>query len=96
MIQRYLLKEMENIFSDESRFNAYLQVEIAVLEAWSKIGVIPNQDVQKVKEHAKVDVNRINEIELITRHDVVAFTRQISETLGEEKRWESPSAATLA
>ena len=85
MIQRYLLKEMENIFSDESRFNAYLQVEIAVLEAWSKIGVIPNQDVQKVKEHAKVDVNRINEIELITRHDVVAFTRQISETLGEEK-----------
>ena len=87
MIQRYLLKEMENIFSDESRFNAYLQVEIAVLEAWSKIGVIPNQDVQKVKEHAKVDVKRINEIELITRHDVVAFTRQISETLGEEKRW---------
>ena len=71
MIQRYLLKEMENIFSDESRFNAYLQVEIAVLEAWSKIGVIPNQDVQKVKEHAKVDVKRINEIELITRHDVV-------------------------
>ena len=55
MIQRYLLKEMENIFSDESRFNAYLQVEIAVLEAWSKIGVIPNQDVhlplQRHKNH---------------------------------------------
>lgn len=87
MIDRYLLPEFEGLFSDESRFNTYLEVEEASLEAWSEIGVIPKEDVALIEKKAKVDVNRISELEAITKHDVVAFTRQISECLGEEKRW---------
>ena len=87
MIDRYLPKKMSSLFSDESRFNAYLQVEIAASEAYSRLGVVPKEDLEKIKKNAHVDVARIKEIEAITKHDVVAFTRQISETLGEEKRW---------
>lgn len=87
MIDRYLPKKMSSLFSDESRFNAYLQVEIAASEAYSLLGVVPKEDLEKIKKNAHVDVARIKEIEAITKHDVVAFTRQISETLGEEKRW---------
>lgn len=87
MIDRYVSKEMTNLFSDESRFNAYLKVEIAATHAFSKMGIVPQDDYIKIKEKAHVDVKRIKEIEEITKHDVVAFTRQISETLGEEKKW---------
>ena len=87
MIDRYLPKKMSSLFTDESRFNAYLQVEIAASEAYSRLGVVPKEDLEKIKKNAHVDVARIKEIEAITKHDVVAFTRQISETLGEEKRW---------
>ena len=87
MIDRYVSKEMTNLFSDESRFNAYLKVEIAATHAFSKMGIVPKDDYIKIKEKAHVDVKRIKEIEEITKHDVVAFTRQISETLGEEKKW---------
>ncbi len=87
MIDRYITKDMEGIFTDSSRFKTYLKVEIASLEAWSEKGVVPKEDVQKIKDKARVDVKRIKEIELVTKHDVVAFTRQISETLGDEKRW---------
>jgi adenylosuccinate lyase len=87
MIERYTPKAFATLFSDEARFNAYLQVEIAALEAWAKIGVVPEADLKKIQAHAHVDVKRIAELELVTRHDVVAFTRQIGETLGEEKKW---------
>lgn len=87
MINRYITKEMTNLFSDESRFNSYLKVEIAATHAFCKMGVVPTEDYLKIKENAHVDVKRIKEIEEITKHDVVAFTRQISETLGEEKKW---------
>ncbi len=87
MIDRYTPKEMEGVFSDESRFKAYLAIEIAVMEAQSELGIIPKEDVIKVKEKAAVDLSRIQELERITKHDVVAFTRSIDEKLGEEKRF---------
>lgn len=87
MIERYCSKQIEDIFSDQSRFEAYLNVEIKALEGWSKIGKVPASDVEKIKEKAKVDVKEIQRLEAITKHDVVAFTRQIDENLGEEKRW---------
>lgn len=87
MIPRYTLKDMETIFTDESRFQAYLDVEIAACKAYNKIGFIPDDDLLKIVKNAKVDVKRIQEIESTTKHDVVAFTRQISETLGPEKRF---------
>lgn len=87
MIERYTPSCLKNLFSDESRFNTYLEIEIACCEANCKLGIVPISDLELIKKNAKVDVKRIKEIEELTKHDVVAFTRQISETLGEERRW---------
>ncbi|MEE3464687.1 MAG: lyase family protein, partial [Candidatus Enteromonas sp.] len=87
MIDRYTNKALEGLFSDESRFQAYWEIELAVLEAYVSLGIVPAKDYELIKSKAKVDVKRIKEIEEITRHDVVAFTRQVGEGLGEEKRW---------
>jgi adenylosuccinate lyase len=78
---------MGNIWTEKNRFNAWLEVEILACEAWSELGVIPKEDVKLLRENATFDVDRINEIEKDTRHDVVAFTRAVSETLGEERKW---------
>ncbi|RSL31738.1 adenylosuccinate lyase [Salibacterium salarium] len=87
MIERYTRPEMGSIWTEKNRFNAWLEVEISACEAWAEYGDIPKEDVQKIRENAGFDVDRINEIEGETRHDVVAFTRAVSETLGEEKKW---------
>lgn len=87
MIDRYTRPEMGAIWTDENRFKAWLEVEILACEAWSKLGDIPKEDVQKIREKASFNITRIKEIEEETRHDVVAFTRAVSETLGEERKW---------
>lgn len=87
MIERYAPKKIETLFTDESRFDAYLEIEIAVVEGWNKLGLVPDSDFKAIQEKAKTNVTRIKELEQITKHDVVAFTRQISETLGEERKW---------
>ncbi|PMC17712.1 adenylosuccinate lyase [Staphylococcus pettenkoferi] len=87
MIERYSREEMSRIWTDQNRYEAWLEVEILACEAWSKLGYIPKEDVEKIRQNAKVDVDRAKEIEEQTRHDVVAFTRQVSETLGEERKW---------
>ena len=87
MIERYTRPEMEAIWTDENRYNAWLEVEILADEAWAELGVIPKEDAQKIREKASFDVERILEIEQETRHDVVAFTRAVSESLGEERKW---------
>ena len=87
MIERYSRKVMRDVWTEENKFNAYLQVEILSCEAWSKLGVIPAEDVEKIRAKARFDVPRIQEIEEQTRHDVVAFTRAVSESLGEERKW---------
>jgi len=87
MIDRYTRPEMGKIWTEENRFQAWLEVEILACEAWVKLGEIPAEDVKKIRENASFDINRIQEIEQDTRHDVVAFTRAVSETLGEERKW---------
>lgn len=87
MIDRYARKQMQEVWSEKAKYDAWLKVEILIDEAWSKLGHIPEEDVKKIKENAKFDVDRIAEIENETRHDVVAFTRCVSESLGEEKKW---------
>ena len=87
MIERYSRQEMANIWSEENKYRAWLEVEILATEAWSQLGVIPQDDVRLIRENAKFDISRILEIEKETRHDVVAFTRSVSESLGEEKKW---------
>lgn len=87
MIERYSLPGMRSIWTEQNKFNAYLKVEILAAEAWSRLRVIPEEDVKKLWEKATFDIDRIYEIEKETRHDVVAFTRAVSESLGEEKKW---------
>ncbi len=87
MIDRYSRKVMRDVWTEENKFSAYLEVEILSCEAWSKLGVIPASDVDKIRANARFDVSRIREIEEQTRHDVVAFTRAVSESLGEERKW---------
>ncbi|BAB04344.1 adenylosuccinate lyase [Halalkalibacterium halodurans] len=87
MIERYTRPEMGAIWTEENRYQAWLEVEIVACEAWAELGEIPKEDVKKIREHASFDVERILEIEQETRHDVVAFTRAVSETLGEERKW---------
>lgn len=87
MIARYTRPEMGAIWTEENRYQAWLEVEILACEAWAELGIIPKEDVQKLRENASFDIDRILEIEKETRHDVVAFTRAVSETLGEERKW---------
>ncbi len=87
MIERYTRPEMGAIWTEQNKYQAWLEVEILACEAWAEIGDIPKEDVAKIRENASFDVNRILEIEQETRHDVVAFTRAVSETLGEERTW---------
>jgi len=87
MIERYTRPEMGAIWTEENKFKAWLEVEILACEAWSELGAIPKEDVELLRQNASFDMNRIYEIEQETRHDVVAFTRAVSETLGEERKW---------
>ncbi|ECB9832997.1 adenylosuccinate lyase [Listeria monocytogenes] len=87
MLERYTRKEMGNIWTEQNRYQAWLEVEILTCEAWAELGDIPKEDVAKIRANAKFDVDRIHEIELETRHDVVAFTRSVSESLGAERKW---------
>ncbi len=87
MIERYSLPEMAAIWTLESRYEKWLQVEVAAARAWAALGVIPSDDAEKIAQDARVDVERALAIEQETRHDVVAFTRAVSETLGSERKW---------
>lgn len=89
MIERYTRPEMGAIWTEENKYRAWLEVEILACEAWAEIGEIPKEDVIKLRANADFDIERIYEIEKETRHDVVAFTRAVSETpaLGDERKW---------
>ncbi|MDR2369803.1 MAG: adenylosuccinate lyase [Mycoplasmataceae bacterium] len=87
MIERYSREVMSKIWDAHNRFDAYLKIEILACEAWSKLGVIPAKDVQLIHKKAKFNINRIHEIEKVTHHDIIAFTRNVSESLGKEKQW---------
>lgn len=87
MIPRYSRPEMSAVWTEENKFNSYLKVEIEAAAAWNKLGVIPEHDVELLRQNARFDIQRIYEIEKETKHDIVAFTRTVSESLGEEKKW---------
>ena len=87
MIDRYSRPEMAVIWTEAAQYQSWLDVELAACAAWAELGAIPKEDVDKLYEKARFDVERIHEIEKSTRHDVVAFTRSVSESLGDEKKW---------
>ncbi len=87
MVERYAREEMASKWTMEAKYQAWLDVEKAVVKAWNKLGLIPDEDAKKIIENAKFSVERIDEIEKVTRHDLIAFTTSIAESLGEESRW---------
>ncbi|MGO3317681.1 MAG: adenylosuccinate lyase [Leuconostoc carnosum] len=87
MLERYSRQELRDIWSIQNQYQTWLDVEIAVDAGWVAEGRIPESDLEKIRAKATFDVNRIAEIELSTRHDVVAFTRNVSESLGDERKW---------
>ncbi len=87
MIERYTRPEMGRIWSLENRYRKFLDVEILAAQAWAELGVIPSEAADLITRNSAFDVNRIEELEKETRHDVVAFTRSVAESLGEESRY---------
>ncbi|MHC1791087.1 adenylosuccinate lyase [Solidesulfovibrio sp.] len=87
MIERYTRKAMGALWSLENRFAAWLEVEVAVCEAWTKLGRIPAADMAVIREKAGFDVARILEIEETTRHDVIAFLTAVEERVGPSARF---------
>jgi len=87
VIDRYSRKELKDLWSEKNKYDAWLKIEILACEAWAKLGFIPFKDVTEIAENASFDLNRIDELEKETKHDVIAFTRVVSESLGEEKKW---------
>ena len=87
MISRYSRKEMSKIWTEEAKFRQWLRVEIAVCKAWSKYGRIPKEATNKISKLAKIDVERIQQLEKILKHDVLAFLTGISENIGADSRY---------
>ena len=87
MIERYSRPEMGNIWTLENRYQAWLDVEVAVCRAWSEMGRIPAEAVKTISDKAAIDVDRILEIEEVTRHDVIAFLTSLEEKVGPDARY---------
>jgi adenylosuccinate lyase len=87
MIERYTLPQMGAIWSEENRYRKWLDVELAVCEAWEELGRIPSASLKKIKEKAAFSVARIEEIEKVVKHDVIAFLEAVGEYVGEDARF---------
>ena len=88
MLDRYTRPSMKKLWSQQRKLEAWLEVELAALEGWAEEGVVPRETVEVVRRQAEVDVERVKEIEEVTRHDVAAFVESIEEVVGEEHgRW---------
>lgn len=87
MISRYSREKMEKIWSPENRYQKWLDVEIAASEAMVKLGKVPAEAIENVKKKAVINPDRIDEIEKITKHDVIAFLTSITEVVGEDGRF---------
>jgi adenylosuccinate lyase len=87
MVERYAREEMKKLWDMNAKYQAWLEVEKAAVKAWNKLGLIPDEDAEKIIKNAKFDIKRIDEIEKETKHDVIAFLTSVAESLGEESRW---------
>lgn len=87
MVERYAREEMKKNWTMQAKYQAWLDVEKAAVKAWNKLGLIPDEDCQKIIKNAKFNIDRIDEIEKTTKHDVIAFLTSVADSLGEESRW---------
>ena len=87
MIARYTRAEMGRLWEPQTKFQRWLDVEIAVCEAWAELGGIPRESLRRIKKRARFDIDRINEIEKTVRHDVIAFLNSVAESVGPDSRY---------
>ncbi len=87
MLERYTLPEMKALWAPENRFQKWLEIELLACEAWALLGKIPWEAVRAIKERARFNLERIAELEEVTRHDVIAFVSCVAESVGEEGRY---------
>jgi adenylosuccinate lyase len=87
MIERYSTPRMAAIWTDEARMSAWLEVEVAVCEAWGRLGKIPKDALEDIKVKATFDVERVAEIEEVTQHDVIAFVSCVAENIGDASKY---------
>ncbi|MFA4858637.1 MAG: adenylosuccinate lyase [Candidatus Margulisiibacteriota bacterium] len=87
MIDRYTTSEMRQIWSEENKYQTWLQVELAVCNAWGKLGKIPLKALQTIKNKAAFNIKRIEEIEKTTDHDIIAFLTAVAEKIGPDSRF---------
>jgi adenylosuccinate lyase len=87
MIPRYTNPEMGRIWSDQRKYETWLQVEVAAVDAMARAGVVPAEAARDIRERAAFDITRIEEIERVTQHDVIAFTTAVAEHVGPAARW---------
>ncbi|MDP2173097.1 MAG: adenylosuccinate lyase [Candidatus Cloacimonadaceae bacterium] len=87
MIPRYTLPEMERIWTIENRYECWLEVELAAAKAMHELGIVPSKDWKVISEKADFNSDRIEEIEAVTKHDVIAFLTNVAEYVGEPARW---------
>lgn len=87
MVERYAREAMKSKWSIQAKYDAWLKVELAAVRAWNKLGLISDDDCEKIIKNAKFDIARIDEIEKTTKHDVIAFLTSVSESLGAESRF---------
>ncbi len=87
MIERYTLPRMARIWEDENKFQKWLEIEVSICEAYTKLSLMPEGDLKTIREKAKIDVPRIHEIEKRTKHDVVAFIESVSEFVGPSSKY---------
>jgi adenylosuccinate lyase len=87
VIPRYTLPEMAAVWSDEARVGHWLEIEILAVEAWARLGRVPAEDARAIRERAAITVERVNELEQVTKHDVAAFVQAVGESVGDAGRW---------
>ncbi len=87
MIERYTRASMKRIWSEENKFKAWLDVELAAVKAWEELGRIPKGTYDRIARKAKFTVKGIEEIEKVTNHDVIAFTTDVASYVGEDSKW---------
>jgi len=87
MIRRYTHPEMGRIWRDQRRYETWLQVEVAAVEAMARAGIVPEDAARDIRERGAFDIARIEEIEAVTQHDVIAFTTAVAEHVGPSARW---------
>src|ERR687897_1750709 len=87
MIQRYTHPEMGAIWSDRRRYETWLDVELAAADAMADAGLVPAEAARELRARASFDIDRIEEIEQVTQHDVIAFTTAVAERAGAAARW---------